>query len=627
MHRHHLVIALLLALTVTSTITADIQLAANGVTDYKIVIPREAFYTVQRPQIGAAYSELARFLKQATGATFPIISAHERDGLLGPRRIILGRSRVSEALDPPIDFEALGDEGYVIRTDGANLTIAGGPARGTLNGVYAFLHGVVGCRWYAPQVSVIPKRPTLTIADLNTQYVPPFEARRVMLPNENDTLWAVRNHLNYHLPGVPVGEHEGKLVGGFRNTVGWVHSLGHNGLLPYSEFEKHPDYFGLIGGQRDKSAQPCLTSAGGFALMMDNARKWIERDMKQLGADRRRWVASFSQGDYARMCRHEACTSAAKKYHPDNPFIGGCGVLMDFVNRAAAHFEADYPDMLIDTLAYDWTRDPPLNTTMHKNVVVRYCPHWICYWHGMDDTDCKRNVERGVMNSLTGWLNISPRVWVWYYSIPFGDSLQHPYPDLYQLNRNFKLMRDVGVTGIFVQGATYGRGRVNGALTDLRAWLHARLMWDPDFDVKKGIREFAHAVYKDAGPPIVSYIEMVHDPDIYLEDSLIEYFKRRWGVPYTAETMPGFHLSISTPLAIKDEKLREMSALFDEAERAVADDADTLGRLKLVRLSLDYAILLHGEKETDHYRKALAGFRGGIRAAGISMPEGVEGLF
>ena len=617
----------LLILMALPTGAADIQLAANGVTDYKIVISYDAFYTAQHPQIGAAFSELARFLKQVTGATVPIISAHERAELLGPRRIILGRNRLSEALNPPIDWNALGDEGYVIRTDGANLIIAGGPQRGTLNGVYAFLHDAVGCRWYTPQVSVIPIKPTLLIPILNVQYVPPFEARRVNLPNEQETLWAVRNHLNYHLSGVPVGEHEHKLAGGFHNTVGWVHTLGHNGLLPYSEFQLHQDYFALIDGERIKTAQPCLTSDGAFELMMANARHRVERDRRYKGANRRRWIASLSQGDFARFCQHNGCTNAAKRFHPDNHFVGACGVLMDFVNRAAVHFEQEFPDMLIDTLAYDWTRDPPPNTTMHKNVVVRYCPHWICYWHAMDDTNCRRNVERGVMNSMLGWLKISPRVWVWYYSLPSGDSLQYPYPDLYLLSTNFKLMRDVGITGIFVQGASYGKGRVNGAMTDLRAYIHARLMWDPDFDVKQGIKEFADAVYGDAGPHIVSYIDMLHDKNIYLMDSLVASYQPKWGISYTTETLPGFHLPISTPLAIKDQNLRQMVDLFDQGERAVADDQQTLKRLKLVRLSLEYAILLNGDENADYYKQASATFRDGIRAAGISMPEGLEGRF
>jgi hypothetical protein len=174
-----------------------------------------------------------------------------------------------------------------------------------------------------------------------------------------------------------------------------------------------------------------------------------------------------------------------------------------------------------------------------------------------------------------------------------------------------------------VQGASYGRGRVNGALTDLRAYIHARLMWDPDFDVKQGIKEFADAVYRDAGPYIVSYIDMLHDKDIYVMDSVVPYYQRKWGIPYTTETMPGFHLPISTPLPIKVEKLRHIVALFDKAERAVADDPQTLKRLKLVRLSLQYAIVFKGDKNTDYYKKALAAFPEDIRTAGISMPDGM----
>ena len=62
-----------------------------------------------------------------------------------------------------IDFAALGDEGFTIQTSGPHLVIAGGRLRGTMYGVYAFLEEVLGCRWYAPGASFIPKKPTIKI--------------------------------------------------------------------------------------------------------------------------------------------------------------------------------------------------------------------------------------------------------------------------------------------------------------------------------------------------------------------------------------------------------------------------------------------------------------------------------
>ena len=52
---------------------------------------------------------------------------------------------------------SLGNEGYVIRTVGDDLVIAGGQLRGNMYGVYGFLEDHLGCRWFAPGVSRIPK--------------------------------------------------------------------------------------------------------------------------------------------------------------------------------------------------------------------------------------------------------------------------------------------------------------------------------------------------------------------------------------------------------------------------------------------------------------------------------------
>ena len=91
------------------------------------------------------------------------------------KQIVLGRTRAQEAIRLLIDWEKLGPEGFVIRTVGQKLVIAGGTGSGTINGVYTFLEDVVGCRWYTPELRVIPSRKTLSIGPLNIQMLPVFE--------------------------------------------------------------------------------------------------------------------------------------------------------------------------------------------------------------------------------------------------------------------------------------------------------------------------------------------------------------------------------------------------------------------------------------------------------------------
>ncbi len=128
---------------------ADLVLADGGKSDYQIVLADNA-----SPSTRHGAEELQSFLRQITGATLPIVSDRKPTG---PHEIILGDNAHLRQLGVAVDFKSLGLEGYVIQTVGEHLVIAGGQVRGNLYGVYGFLEDHLGCRWFTPNVSRIPK--------------------------------------------------------------------------------------------------------------------------------------------------------------------------------------------------------------------------------------------------------------------------------------------------------------------------------------------------------------------------------------------------------------------------------------------------------------------------------------
>ena len=64
-----------------------------------------------------------------------------------------------------------------MKTVGRNLVLAGRAPRGTLYAVYTFLEDVVGCRWWTSTESFIPKKPTLSVPQLDVVYAPPLRYR------------------------------------------------------------------------------------------------------------------------------------------------------------------------------------------------------------------------------------------------------------------------------------------------------------------------------------------------------------------------------------------------------------------------------------------------------------------
>ena len=101
---------------------AALTIASGGRSDYVIVLGSQASPSERR-----AARELQMFLKQIGGAELPIVGD---DVPSAEHEIIVGDNAHLRALGANIDLSGLGDEGFVIRTVGPRLVIAGSPRRG-----------------------------------------------------------------------------------------------------------------------------------------------------------------------------------------------------------------------------------------------------------------------------------------------------------------------------------------------------------------------------------------------------------------------------------------------------------------------------------------------------------------
>ena len=93
-------------------------------------------------------------------------------------------------------MDKLGPEGYLLRTVDGHLVIAGSDVRGIMYGVYGLLQDHLGCRWFTPEVSHIPKHETLVLPELNETVIPPLEYRWPAVRDCYDPDWCTRNRVN-----------------------------------------------------------------------------------------------------------------------------------------------------------------------------------------------------------------------------------------------------------------------------------------------------------------------------------------------------------------------------------------------------------------------------------------------
>jgi len=523
-----------------TALAESLTLVEDGRSPYRIVIAEGVSDSTTR-----AASELQRFVTEISGAKLPIDT--DRGAVRG-HEIILGDNAHSRALKPGIELERLGEEGFAIRTLGPHLVIVGGPARGTLYGVYSFLEDHLGCRWYSSKVNRIPKRRTISVGPMDDTQTPAFEYREVYYHDAMDPEFAARHKLNGNVSVVS----NGKLISERHRRWGlWCHSFF--ALVPPKKyFASHPEYFSLVGGKRVANKQLCLTNPEVLATTVASLKGLMAK-----APDAHYW--SVSQMDWSGYCTCEHCKAIdAREGTP-------MGSVLAFINKVAARF----CDKTLSTLAYQYTRRPPKSVRPAKNVLINLC-----------SIECNRSrpirtdrSSASFRRDLKNWSAICDRLFVWDYVVQFKN-LVSPFPNLRVLQPDMQLFAASNVVGVFSQG----NREIHGEFCELRAYLLAKLQWNPNCDVERILNDFLTGYYGPAGKPIRKYIDLTHEALARSGKAL-----RIFGNPQ--DHRDGY---------LSKELMGRYKALFDEAERLVAGRSDLLLRVRTARMPLMYAQLQLG---------------------------------
>lgn len=525
---------------------APLTLAHNGRSSYSILLAPDASLSEQR---GA--SELQQFIQEISGARLPITTDPAQ---AGDHAILIGRSPALASLQLGIDFGSLGPEGYVLRTVGNHLVIAGGRQRGSMYGVYGLLQKL-GCRWFSPTVSRIPKMRSIRIEPLDETVKPAFEYREVFFNLATDKDWSARNRMNGMSANLDAS------TGGKVIYHPFVHTFA--SLVPPDKyFQDHPEYFSLVDGARRPHAQLCLTNPDVLRISIETVRGWM-RDYPDAT------IFSVSQNDTTGWCECDNCSRVEQEE-------GGAhsGPLLRFVNSVAEAVEPDHPGKLIDTLAYWYTEDPPSKVRPRPNVRIRLCPIGACEAHPYDQ--CPYDVY--FLRHLQAWSQITSQLYIWHYNTNFSNYLL-PFPDFDQLASSIPLYARHGVVGMFMEGAA-----PPGVASDeaLRSYVMAKLLWDSSADVRQAIDEFHAAYYGPAARPMRAYFDLMQRqarPSPRGKGCHAWVFDRG-DAPYLSQ-----------------EFIAEAATLFQQAERAAAG-SPSLRNVRHAHLSIRYLRLMRAKAFT-----------------------------
>lgn len=541
-----IIMAATLGLLSFSLTNAQTILVKNGKAKCRIVLNGQDAINEEAAQM------LNLFTERISGAKLPIV----KDAAARKGDIVIG-DKTNRA----------GEDGFSLESDGTTLRIKSGGGCGSIYGVATLLERYMGVSYYAKEIYALTPTKDIVIPALNICETPAFRFRQTYSYGNEDPIYKRFMRLESHEEL-------------FASDM-WVHTF--NQILPADVYGKaHPEYYSMINGKRQPGthSQWCLTNPEVFELACQKIDSIFRAN-----PDRR--MISVSQNDgNGTYCQCPEC----KKVEEEEGAVSGNYIR--FLNKLAQRF----PDKEFSTLAYLFTMNPPHKTKPLPNVNIMLC-----------DIDCKREVpltdnESGqqFVKALEGWSKISDNIFIWDYVINF-DGVVTPFPNFHCLQKNISLFKRNHATMLFEQNmSTRGTD-----FLEMKAWMLAKLMWNPEQDTDSLMLAFMKGYYHEAAPYLYQYQKLLQ----------------------------GALLASGTPLWIYDSPIthkngmlnatlcKTYNELFDKAEEAVKGDTAVLNRVRLSRLPLQYSELeiarTNPDRNAEETRKQLDLFEERTREYGV----------
>jgi len=416
-----------------------ITIAGAPLSEYKIICGNES--TEQY-----AASELKKYFEKITGEEFAGC----------------GNKTISLKIDTSA---GLVNDGFIIRNTENELSVVGGGGRGVIYGAYEVLEKYLGVRFFMPGLEKLGNGGDIPLIE-EYRFEPIFhDFRQSDWPCGRDIEWSVKNRVN-DLTSIPE-----EMGGSFRRANSGCHTMANiYGTTQY--------------------VQPCLSDPENLTKAIAYVRDLIE---KNPGVS----VVNISQNDCMNYCQCEKCAAV------DAEEGSHMGTMIRFVNAIADDIKEDHPEVLIETLAYQYTRKPA-KTHPRDNIIIRLCSIECCFSHQLDDPTCEQNVE--FKNDIVEWGKQSKRISIWDYVTDYSHYML-TFANFDTLRPNMRFFAEHGVSSMYPEGNYQCK---SGEFGELRCYLLAKLMWNPmmsETEYRQYMDEFLEAYYGEGWRYIRAYID------------------------------------------------------------------------------------------------------------------------
>ena len=547
----------------------NLTIVENGVSNYSIVLPARPS-EVDR----FAAKELQKYIRRISGAVLPIAGSRT------PHSVLIGLT-FAKKLGIPVNRAKLGYDGYVIKSAGNTVVLAGREERGTLYAVYSFLEKI-GCRWYAPNYKFygkwggqyVPKMSSITFPKICIFRKPDYEYRKEYVEEGwTHTVSADRKLISW-MAKVGMNTLVYPLNYDGENRVVWdkvrkrlIPELQKRGLLievgghgyqnflpPAKYFKKHPDWFGSWNGKRSEYANVVFNTANKEAM-----KQFTDNVLSYLKSHPEIDILDLWPPDGARWSNDSA--NLALGSPSDRQAL--------LLNHVAAIIRRLYPRIKVESIAYSYYLKPPGKIAIDQpNILMDFCPISRSFAHPIWDTANAENAryDRILKRWLDGKAFKGEMGFYSYYTKYVWRSLPVVIPHLIQ--REMAYLHSLGVDGI---GCFSEPG--NWFTYELNHYTIAKASWNSDVNVDSLLAGFMRRRYGKAANYLGRYFRIIETT-----------------VPH-ANRLPGTRPPDLRQVDAYMRNFRKCETLLTEGMKAAEEDGQAQFLIGKLQISLRYAIL------------------------------------
>ena len=483
----------------------ELHIVTKGHSDYSIILSKKA----SKVEVFAA-DELQQILKRISGVLLPVLNE-------GTSRSIYIGEYFAKSNEIDMRENKLGFDGFVMKSIGNNIFLAGLKGRGTLYAVYSFLRKI-GCRWYAPDFefygkwggAYIPQKTSIQLPNLNVISKPDYKYRKeyveegrthTVASDKKLIAWMSKVGMNTFVYPLDY-DHQGRVVWDSvrkelipelerRGMLVEVGGHGYQNYLPPSKyFEDHPNWFGLRNGKRSKDTKVVFNTSNKEAVdqFTNNIVAYLKNHPE---------INIFDLWPPDGALWSDDSSSLKMGSPSDRQAI--------LLNHVADIVGELFPKLEIESIAYQAYIAPPKHVQMvNPRIQLDFCPIARSFAHPIWDSTSPKNAYYDVL--LKKWIGGAAfqgdMGYYSYYSKYAWRSLPVVIPHLIQ--REMSYLQSIGITGI----GTYSEPG-NWFTYEIDQYVIARCAWNAELHVDSLLANFLQKRYGHASKFISDYFKII----------------------------------------------------------------------------------------------------------------------